>query len=99
MTKRPTKANGILPHSFLSEAEAHQPVAFPLDLAEAVMGCVAVCGLLGKGSCHMIPWNLTISVNSAGLTRLAVFLLYIWVGIVVRGTSPPGLQWHSVLGP
>lgn len=99
MTKRPTKPNGILPHSFLSEAEAHQPVASPLDLVEAVMGCFAVCGLLGNSSCRMIPWNLTISVNSAGLTPLAVFLLYIRVRTVVRDVSPLGLQWHSVLVP
>lgn len=40
---KPTKANSILSHSFLSEAEAHQPVASPLDLAEAVMGCFLRC--------------------------------------------------------
>ena len=45
---KPTKAKSILSHSFLSEAEAHQPVASPLDPAEVIMGCFCCLRFAGE---------------------------------------------------
>lgn len=45
---KPAKAKGILSHSFLSEAEARQPVASLLDLVEAGMRCFCCLRFAGE---------------------------------------------------